>query len=539
MITAIIINFMIFLVFFSALPVIVLFIQFLMVGLHGLFNHYSKCRLYTPRVAVIVPAWNEASVLGGAVDMLMALNYPKENIHICVVDDGSTDNTQEVLKVKAEQYKGNVFHVRREQGGLGKAHTLNFGLEFVLADNWAEAVLIMDADVLFEPNTLSKLTRHLADPEIGAVTAYIKEGQVPGNVITRFIAYEYIAAQAASRRSQNVLGVLACLAGGAQLHTRENIERIGGKIDTSTLAEDTYTTFETQIHRHKVIFEGNAIVRSEEPETITDLWKQRFRWSRGNLQITRAFRTIWFDRKNPSGLGRWFFDLIWFCITLMPLFMIIGSIGLLVLFFIDQTQSWNLFRTLGGVSAAVYLFITFYSYFIDSETSKRAWAQAIMFPGLISVFMLGVSFAPNLFEHVMKIVFGADNYNYWQMLFLLFTSIWLSMCMFFSWLIYRLDRAGMPAGITSVLLILVGYGPFLCAINLAAMLAELRKFQPKWDKTMKLGKVKIKKQASSRALSFEESLAEDIRIERKLFGQELLVFTLILILFYLRHYFKF
>ncbi len=530
---------MIFLVFFSALPVLVLFLQFLMVGLHGLFNHYSKCRLYTPRVTVIVPAWNEANVLGNAVDMLMVLHYPEENIRICVVDDGSTDHTQEVLTAKAQQYPGKVFHVRRENGGQGKAHTLNFGLEFVLSDNWAEAILIMDADVLFEPQSLSKMARHLADPKVGAVTAYIKEGQVPGNIITRFIAYEYIAAQAASRRSQNVLGVLACLAGGAQLHTRSNIERIGGKINTSTLAEDTYTTFETQMHKHKVVFEGNAIVKSEEPETITDLWKQRFRWSRGNVQITRAFRKVWFHSSNPSGLGGWFFDLMWFCITLMPFFMIMGSIGLAGLFFMDQTKSWNLFRSLGGISAAVYLFITFYSYFIDSETSKRSWAQAIMFPGLISVFLLAVSFAPNLFERSMKTIFGVDNYNYVQTIFLLFTSLWLSMCMFFAWLIYRMDRAGISRRINNVLLLLVGYGPFLCAITFAACMAELRHFQPKWDKTEKLGKVKIRKESRHQSLTFEESLTQDIQVERRLFWQELLVFAAIFILFFLRYYFEF
>ena len=104
----------------------------------------------------------------------------------------------------------------------------------------------MDADVIYEPSSLRRMTRHLADPGVGAVTAYIKEGSRPGNYMTRFIGYEYITAQAAARRSQNVLGVIACLAGGAQLHSRANIEAIGGRVDTTTLAEDTVTTFETQ-----------------------------------------------------------------------------------------------------------------------------------------------------------------------------------------------------------------------------------------------------------------------------------------------------
>ena len=116
----------------------------------------------------------------------------------------------------------------------------------------------MDADVIYEPDSLRKMTRHLADPEVGSVTAYIKEGSRPGNYLTRFIGYEYITAQAAARRSQNVLGAIACLAGGAQLHSRANIEALGGRIDTTTLAEDTVTTFQTQLAGRRVVFEPHA-----------------------------------------------------------------------------------------------------------------------------------------------------------------------------------------------------------------------------------------------------------------------------------------
>jgi len=47
------------------------------------------------------------------------------------------------------------------------------------------------------------------------VTAYIKEASRPGNYVTRSIAFEYITAQAAARRAQNVIHAHACLAGGS------------------------------------------------------------------------------------------------------------------------------------------------------------------------------------------------------------------------------------------------------------------------------------------------------------------------------------
>ncbi len=75
-------------------------------------------------------------------------------------------------QAKAAQYPGNVFHLRREKGGQGKAHTLNHGLAVILEDDWVEALLITDADVIFEPDSLRKMARHLADPQVGAVTTY-------------------------------------------------------------------------------------------------------------------------------------------------------------------------------------------------------------------------------------------------------------------------------------------------------------------------------------------------------------------------------
>ena len=153
------------------------------------------------------------------------------------------------MAAKAAAHPGRVVGLRRAKGGEGKAHTLNHGLREIRAEGWYEAVLIIDADVIFTAGSLRKMVRHLADPTVGAVTGYIKEGSRPANYMNRFVSFEYISAQAGARRAQNVLGAQACLAGGAQLLRRESLEAIGGEIDTSSLAEDTFTTFNVQLVR--------------------------------------------------------------------------------------------------------------------------------------------------------------------------------------------------------------------------------------------------------------------------------------------------
>ena len=89
----------------AALPLLVADYQFLLVGLHFRRLHYAKCAPYLPRVAVIIPAWNEAAVIGTSVNRLMHLDYPLSALRIFVVDDASTDATPEVMEAKAALYR--------------------------------------------------------------------------------------------------------------------------------------------------------------------------------------------------------------------------------------------------------------------------------------------------------------------------------------------------------------------------------------------------------------------------------------------------
>jgi hypothetical protein len=351
--------------------------------------------------------------------------------------------------------------------------------------------MIMDADVLFEPITLRRMTRHLADPEVGGVTAYVKEGSQPSSLLSRFIAFEYITAQAAARRAQNVMGGLPCMAGGAQLHSRANLIAIGGAIDTSTLAEDTYTTIKTQLVGHRALFDGNAVVWAEEPDSVAALWKQRVRWGRGNLQITMAFRDLWFRPDRNRLFGDIAFGFLWFSIAFMPLFMIAGSVGLVGLFYAWPPWVPAAFSILWGVTFASYLFQTLYSFAIDPATARSCWFEGIAFPGLLSVgvMMLAVlGLKPFIGEAAWPPLPGLWS---WQEVAVNVVLGWSAISTLLAWLVYRLDKAGAPKGLRNVLLILVGYGPLLCAISIGAMIAQLRNADPKWDKTIKSGKARL------------------------------------------------
>jgi cellulose synthase/poly-beta-1,6-N-acetylglucosamine synthase-like glycosyltransferase len=459
----------------GAIPLLAGCYQFLLAGLHRFRRSQPEPLEREPNVAVVVPAWNEAAVIGRTIETLLGLDYPAERLRVYVVDDASTDETPTVVLGKAEEHPGRVFHLRRAKGGEGKAHTLNHGLREIRAEGWYEAVLIIDADVIFTRRSLRRMVRHLGDPAVGAVTAYIKEGSRPANFMNRFISFEYISAQAGARRAQNVLGAQACLAGGAQLLRRESFEAIGGEIDTSSLAEDTFTTFNVQLAGGRVVFEPHAIVWAEEPRDIAGLWKQRLRWGRGNVQVTLRYRRCWL-RRSAGRLGGFSFALIWFSVFLMPALMLLSSISLVTLFLLDRELSIDAFRTLWALNLVTYLFVTLSAFAQDGPAARRSWLEAITFPGLISLAIIAWAVLAPAFDDVPD----------WL---LLASYVWLSASMLAAYLVRRLESLRFVGALARPLLYVVGYGPLLCAITAAAYVAELRRAEMAWEKTEKTGTV--------------------------------------------------
>src|SRR5712691_5572294 len=229
--------------------------------------------------------------------------------------------------------------------------------------------------------------------------------------MTRFIGYEYITAQAAARRGQNVLGATACLAGGAQLHTRANLLALGGRIDTTFLAEDTFTTFQTQLNGRRVVFEPHATVWAEEPGSVIGLWKQRLRWARGNVQVTRRYRKLWFRPHRGHHLGGVSFGIFWFCLFLQPAFMILSSFSLLVLYFASFPSAWLAFHALWVINVVTYFFISGFALLIDPQTGRRTWRQGMMFPGLVNLTIVVYTCFPRLFRDLAHKALTASHFS--------------------------------------------------------------------------------------------------------------------------------
>jgi hypothetical protein len=163
-----------------------------------------------PSVSVVVPAYNLARFLGRAIDSALAQDWPAEALEVIVVDDGSTDETPQVLAAYGDRIRA----IRQDNGGLVRA------VDRGLAEVSGDYVALLDAD---DEWPVDRLTRHVAfleaHPEVGLVhgdmTIIDNDGAVlspsffeangtqltRGRVLGRLLAGNFVSGGAATFRA--------------------------------------------------------------------------------------------------------------------------------------------------------------------------------------------------------------------------------------------------------------------------------------------------------------------------------------------------
>ncbi|MGH7742164.1 MAG: glycosyltransferase, partial [Candidatus Eiseniibacteriota bacterium] len=236
-------------------------------------------------VSVLIAAYNEHNVITRTVHAVLA-SEPAP-LEVIVVDDGSTDGTEETLRAAI----GSDPRVRIvRQANAGKAAALNQALALAAG----EIVVCLDADTLFEHDTIAKLTRHFADARVAAVAGNVKVGNRV-NLLTYWQAIEYIASQNLDRRAFAFLNAVPVVPGACGAWRRDAVREVGG-LRSDTMAEDMDLTWRLRRAGWRIANEPDAHAFTEAPETLDALLRQRFRWAFGTLQC------LW---KHRAALGRY------------------------------------------------------------------------------------------------------------------------------------------------------------------------------------------------------------------------------------------
>jgi cellulose synthase/poly-beta-1,6-N-acetylglucosamine synthase-like glycosyltransferase/peptidoglycan/xylan/chitin deacetylase (PgdA/CDA1 family) len=248
---------------------------------------------YAPRVAVLIPAYNEEKVIVRTIRSVMMSNY--KNIRIIVIDDGSKDNTYRAAcdAYPADIASGRLTVLNKPNGG--KADALNYAL----ARTNEEIYVGIDADGVIAHDAITKLVCHFANPEIGAVAGNAKVGNRV-NLWTRWQALEYITSQNFERRALDLFDVVMVVPGAIGAWRTQAVKD-GGGYHTNTVAEDADLTMNLLEQGYAVIYEDSALAFTEAPVNMDGLMRQRFRWSFGILQAIFKHRGA-IARRRAMGL---------------------------------------------------------------------------------------------------------------------------------------------------------------------------------------------------------------------------------------------
>ena len=265
--------------------------RLVIIGVCALIDRFRKRATppgpFAPQVAVLVPAYNEETVIVRTVRSVLRSDYPY--LRVIVIDDGSSDATYTVVReaYRAEIAAGRVTVLTKPNAG--KAEALNFAIEQI-----EEAFYVgIDADTVIAQDAISRLVCHFADERVGAVAGNAKVGNRV-NLWTRWQALEYITSQNFERRALDLFNVVTVVPGAIGAWRTDAVRR-GGCYPVNTVAEDADLTMNLLEQNYKVIYEDRALAFTEAPVTARGLMRQRFRWSFGILQAVfkhkQAIRT--------------------------------------------------------------------------------------------------------------------------------------------------------------------------------------------------------------------------------------------------------
>ena len=286
----------------------------------------------TPPVTIIVPAWNEESIIVETVRSALAVDYPCSSV--IVVDDGSTDST---LKRLAAAFKlapmEQVYHptlptravrefyfnphlpnllvVHKQRGG--KPDALNTGINLCRSPYFC----CLDADCILERDSILRLMDPIlrSPKEIivsGGIVRIIngsteKSGQIvklglPATSLARFQVVEYLRSFLTGRNGWSLLKGTVIVSGALALFQHKAVMEVGG-FSADTVTEDmdliiTLRYWSAQKNRDiEMSFTSDPVCWTECPASLSMLKRQRRRWQLGLCQTLWKHRNMLFRRR--------------------------------------------------------------------------------------------------------------------------------------------------------------------------------------------------------------------------------------------------
>jgi cellulose synthase/poly-beta-1,6-N-acetylglucosamine synthase-like glycosyltransferase len=233
------------------------------------------------RLAVVIPAHNEAALIGRCVASVRAsAGATAGYCEIVVVADNSTDETAAIAHASGARVL-----IRRNDRLRGKGYALRFAFDQLLGEG-VEAFLIVDADSVLSANTVSEVRRTLAGGAVAAQCRY-RISNHDASIRTRLMDLAFLAFNVMRPKGRSGLGLSVGILGNGFAVRGETLTKVPW--DASSIVEDLEYHLRLVEAGERVDFIDEATVYGETPAGGGGARVQRSRWEGGRLRMAREW----------------------------------------------------------------------------------------------------------------------------------------------------------------------------------------------------------------------------------------------------------
>ncbi len=272
---------------FLAVYVQVFFLVTFIENRKKIFIRHEKLNLdHYPTTTIVVPCYNEEKTVAITLESLLSLAYPKDKLSIFVVDDGSRDNTWEILQAYKENPQIKLF--KKENGG--KHSAINWGIE----NATSEFVGCLDADSSVHPEALKRMMTYFDNPETMACAPSIVVRD-PKTILQYAQAAEYDMSHY-TKKMLAFLGGIHVTPGPFSIFRKKVFDTIG-YYKKAHHTEDQEIALRMHRYGYKIDHCPDAYVYTGSPSSVPKLYRQRVRWIYGFIKNAIDYKDFFFKSK--------------------------------------------------------------------------------------------------------------------------------------------------------------------------------------------------------------------------------------------------
>lgn len=269
-----------------------------------------------PLVTVVIPAYNEELQIAGAIEAVLAQDYPAELLQLLVLSDASTDGTDAIVT----GYAGRGVELLRMPQRAGKTAAENASCGLIRG----EIVVNTDASIRLHRSTVRELVLRMSDPTVGVASSRDESVSALHREANRaeagYVGYEMMVRELETKAG----GIIG--ASGSGYAIRAALHRLPIRED---LSRDFSAALTAHKHGFRAVSVAEAICYVPRTAELAREYRRKVR------TIARGMDTLYYNRAllNPVRHGAFAWKLLShkLCRWLVPLSALLGVLGLMLL----------------------------------------------------------------------------------------------------------------------------------------------------------------------------------------------------------------